>query len=86
MATGGNVSSALALAGQNACYQTFISNQGRIFLLGLQKVYEVHLRDWSERINFYIENGKFQYEYALELAYSMFVGKAKGLTGQLSSF
>ncbi len=81
LATGGNVSSALAEAGQNACYQTLISNQGCIFLLGIHKVFEIHLRDWSERIDFYIENNKNQYEQALELAYSMLVGKAKGLTG-----
>ncbi|CAF3578806.1 unnamed protein product [Rotaria sordida] len=81
LATGGNVSSALALAGQNACYQTLISNQGSIFLLGTHTLYEIHLRDWSERIDFYIENGKNQYDQALELAYSMLVGKAKGLTG-----
>ena len=82
LATGGNVSSALALAGQNACYQTFISNQGCIFLLGLRTVYEIHLRDWTERIDFYIENERNQHEQALELAYSMLVGKAKGLTGE----
>ncbi|CAF3743236.1 unnamed protein product [Adineta steineri] len=81
VATGGNVSSALALAGQNACYQTLISNQGCIFLLGVHTLYEIHLRDWSERIDYYIENGRNQYEQALELAYSMLVGKAKGLTG-----
>lgn len=82
LATGGNVSSALAEAGQNACYQTLISNQGCVFLLGSQSVYEIHLRDWSERIEFFIENNKNQYEQALELAYSMLVGKAKGLTGK----
>ena len=82
LATGGNVSSAFALAGQNACYQSFISNQGCIFLLGLRTVYELHLRDWSERIDFYLESGKHQYEEALELTYSMLVGKAKGLTGR----
>ncbi len=82
VATGGNVSSALALAGQNACYQTIISQQGCVFLLGIHTLYEIHLRDWSERIDFYIENDKNQYEQALELAYSMLVGKAKGLTGK----
>ncbi|CAF3090658.1 unnamed protein product [Rotaria socialis] len=81
LATGGNVSSALALAGQNACYQTLISSQGCIFLLGTHAVYEIHLRDWSERLDFFIENGKNQYEQALELAYLMLLGKAKGLTG-----
>jgi WD40 repeat protein len=83
LATGGNVSSALAEAGQNACYQTLISNQGCVFLLGIHTLYEIHLRDWSERIDFYIENNKNQYEQALEFAYSMLVGKAKGLTGKI---
>ena len=54
VATGGNVSSALAEAGQNACYQTLISNQGCILLLGIHALYEIHLRDWSERIDFYV--------------------------------
>ena len=72
----------MAEAGQNACYQTLISNQGCVFLLGSQILYEIHLRDWSERIDFYLENNKHQYEQALELAYSMLVGKAKGLTGK----
>lgn len=83
VATGGNVSSALAEAGQNACYQTLISNQGCVFLLGNETLYEIHLRDWSERIDFYVENNKNQYEQALELAYSMLIGKAKGLTGKI---
>lgn len=82
LATGGNVSSALALAGQHACYQTLISHQGSIFILGTHTVYQIHLRDWNERIDFFIENGKNQYEQALELAYSMLNGKAKGLTGK----
>ena len=86
LATGGNVSTAFALAGQNACYQTLISNQGRIFLLGTHILYEIRLRDWSERLDYYVENGKHQYEQALELAYSMLVGKAKGLTGKYFPF
>lgn len=53
-----------------------------MFLLGNQILYEIHLRDWTERIDFYLENNKNQYEQALELAYSMLVGKAKGLTGK----
>jgi len=81
LATGGNVSSALAQAGQNACYQTLISHQGCVFLLGIHDVYEIRLRDWSERIDYFIENDRNQYEQALELAYSMLAGKAKGLTG-----
>lgn len=83
METGGNVSSAFASAGENACYQTFVSNQGEIFLLSLDRIYEIHLRDWSERIDFFLKNGKNQYEEALELTYSILVGKAKGLTGKI---
>ncbi|CAF0865872.1 unnamed protein product [Didymodactylos carnosus] len=79
LATGGNVSCALALAGQNACYSTIITNQGCIFLLGTTILYELQLRDWNERIDYFIENGKNQYEQALELGYSMYIGKAKGL-------
>jgi hypothetical protein len=48
-------------------------------------LYEIHLRDWSERIDFYIEKNKNQYEQALELTYSMLVGKAKALTGKIHS-
>uniref|UniRef100_A0A8C3Y912 VPS8 subunit of CORVET complex n=1 Tax=Catharus ustulatus TaxID=91951 RepID=A0A8C3Y912_CATUS len=73
LATGGNVSEALALVGEKACYQSISSCGGQVFYLGTKRV--DHLLK-QERLT-----------DALALAWSFYEGKAKavvGLTGDTS--
>ncbi|EGV95896.1 Vacuolar protein sorting-associated protein 8-like [Cricetulus griseus] len=50
LATGGNVSQALALVGEKACYQSISSYGGQIFYLGTKSVYVMMLRGWREMV------------------------------------
>lgn len=50
LATGGNVSPALALAGTYACYNSVVAHDNRVFLLGGRAVHSVSVRAWSERV------------------------------------
>uniref|UniRef100_A0A8C5TSH0 VPS8 subunit of CORVET complex n=1 Tax=Malurus cyaneus samueli TaxID=2593467 RepID=A0A8C5TSH0_9PASS len=67
LATGGNVSEALALVGEKACYQSISSCGGQIFYLGTKRV--DHLLK-QERLT-----------DALALAWSFYEGKAKAVVG-----
>lgn len=79
LATGGYVSKAFALAGENACYQTFISYNNQLYLLGTRNIYIYQLQLWSIRIDDYINENQF--EKALDLALDMFENRIKGLIG-----
>lgn len=48
LATGGNVSQALACAGEKACYQTIVSHNGQLFILGTKTAHLYTLRTWRE--------------------------------------
>uniref|UniRef100_A0A8D2NZQ2 Vacuolar protein sorting-associated protein 8 homolog n=1 Tax=Zosterops lateralis melanops TaxID=1220523 RepID=A0A8D2NZQ2_ZOSLA len=67
LATGGNVSEALALVGEKACYQSISSCGGQVFYLGTKRV--DHLLK-QERLT-----------DALALAWSFYEGKAKAVVG-----
>ncbi|OXB83440.1 UNVERIFIED_CONTAM: hypothetical protein H355_006287, partial [Colinus virginianus] len=67
LATGGNVSEALALVGEKACYQSISSCGGQIFYLGTKRI--DHLLK-QERLT-----------DALALAWSFYEGKAKAVVG-----
>nr|XP_033800413.1 vacuolar protein sorting-associated protein 8 homolog isoform X1 [Geotrypetes seraphini] len=85
LATGGNVSQALALVGEKACYQSICSYGGQIFYLGTKSVHVMLLRNWRERIDHLLKQECFT--EALALAWSFHEGKAKavvGLSGDLS--
>ncbi|XP_035826479.1 vacuolar protein sorting-associated protein 8 homolog isoform X2 [Aplysia californica] len=82
LATGGNVSQALAFAGDQACYQSVVSHSGQLFLLGTKAVHMFSLRTWRERITVLAKESRYQ--EALALALSFYNGTAKaviGLTG-----
>uniref|UniRef100_A0A8C3V914 Vacuolar protein sorting-associated protein 8 homolog n=1 Tax=Catharus ustulatus TaxID=91951 RepID=A0A8C3V914_CATUS len=68
LATGGNVSEALALVGEKACYQSISSCGGQVFYLGTKRV--DHLLK-QERLT-----------DALALAWSFYEGKAKAVVGK----
>ncbi|KAL8564238.1 hypothetical protein ACOMHN_050849 [Nucella lapillus] len=79
LATGGNVSQALAFAGEQACYQSVVSHGGQLFLLGTKAVHIFTLRNWKERIDVLVKT--HQYQDAVALALSFYEGKAKAVVG-----
>ncbi|XP_012585745.1 PREDICTED: vacuolar protein sorting-associated protein 8 homolog [Condylura cristata] len=79
LATGGNVSQALALVGEKACYQSISSYGGQIFYLGTKSVYVMMLRSWRERVDHLLKQDCFT--EALALAWSFHEGKAKAVVG-----
>ncbi|XP_029462059.1 vacuolar protein sorting-associated protein 8 homolog isoform X3 [Rhinatrema bivittatum] len=79
LATGGNVSQALALVGEKACYQSICSYGGQIFYLGTKSVHVMLLRNWRERIDHLLKQECFT--EALALAWSFHEGKAKAVVG-----
>ncbi|XP_069081916.1 vacuolar protein sorting-associated protein 8 homolog isoform X1 [Pleurodeles waltl] len=79
LATGGNVSQALALVGEKACYQSICSYGGQIFYLGTKSVHVMLLRSWRERVNHLLKQEHFT--EALALAWSFYEGKAKAVVG-----
>jgi hypothetical protein len=54
IATGGNVSPALALAGTYACYSTIISNDlnSTLYILGKKSLHGINARSWSDRLSY----------------------------------
>ncbi|XP_040858811.1 vacuolar protein sorting-associated protein 8 homolog isoform X2 [Ochotona curzoniae] len=79
LATGGNVSQALALVGEKACYQSISSHGGQIFYLGTKSVYVMMLRSWRERVDHLLKQDCLT--EALALAWSFHEGKAKAVVG-----
>nr|KAF6384137.1 VPS8 subunit of CORVET complex [Pipistrellus kuhlii] len=79
LATGGNVSQALALVGEKACYQSISSFGGQIFYLGTKSVYVMMLRSWRERVDHLLKQDCLT--EALALAWSFHEGKAKAVVG-----
>ncbi|KAM6198997.1 vacuolar protein sorting-associated protein 8 homolog [Sarcoramphus papa] len=79
LATGGNVSEALALVGEKACYQSISSCGGQIFYLGTKSVHVMTLRSWRERVDHLLKQECLT--DALALAWSFFEGKAKAVVG-----
>ncbi|KAM9454212.1 vacuolar protein sorting-associated protein 8 homolog [Clarias gariepinus] len=79
LATGGNVSQALALVGEKACYQSVCSHGGQIIYLGTKSVHVLNLRNWRERVDHLLKQEKFT--EALSLAWSFHEGTAKAVLG-----
>lgn len=54
IATGGNVSPALALAGTFACYSTIVVNDmnGTLYILGKRSLHGINARSWSDRLSY----------------------------------
>ncbi|XP_055358754.1 vacuolar protein sorting-associated protein 8 homolog isoform X2 [Betta splendens] len=79
LATGGNVSQALALVGEKACYQSVSSYSGQIVYLGTKWAHIMTLRNWRERIDCMLKQEHFV--EALALAWSFHEGTAKAVVG-----
>ncbi|KAM4591822.1 vacuolar protein sorting-associated protein 8 homolog isoform 1-T1 [Odontesthes bonariensis] len=79
LATGGNVSQALALVGEKACYQSVSSYAGQMVCLGTKSAHIMALRNWKERIDCLLRQEHFV--EALSLAWSFHEGAAKAVVG-----
>uniref|UniRef100_A0A3Q2CR45 VPS8 subunit of CORVET complex n=1 Tax=Cyprinodon variegatus TaxID=28743 RepID=A0A3Q2CR45_CYPVA len=79
LATGGNVSQALALVGEKACYQSLSSHAGQIVCLGTKSAHIMSLRSWKERLDCFLKQEHFP--EALSLAWSFHEGTAKAVVG-----
>ncbi|XP_059473885.1 vacuolar protein sorting-associated protein 8 homolog [Neocloeon triangulifer] len=79
IATGGNVSKALALAGERACYNTVVSLGQQLLLVGTRSVHALHMRTWAERIDHLARHGKPL--AALELGLAFFEERARAVVG-----
>ncbi|XP_034465327.1 vacuolar protein sorting-associated protein 8 homolog isoform X1 [Hippoglossus hippoglossus] len=79
LATGGNVSQALALVGEKACYQSVSSYAGQIVYLGTKSAHIMTLRNWRERLDCLLKQEHFA--EALTLAWSFHEGTAKAVVG-----
>lgn len=79
LATGGYVSRALSVAGENSCYQTYHTYSGQIFVLGTKSVWLFILQNWATRIDDFVNTNKL--DLALDLALAMYQNKVKALVG-----
>ena len=79
LANGGNVSEALAYAGESACYQTFQAYMGKLFMLGKNAISMFSLQNWSTRIDDFVNENKL--DIALDLGLAMYNGETKALVG-----
>uniref|UniRef100_A0AAG5CXF6 RING-type domain-containing protein n=1 Tax=Anopheles atroparvus TaxID=41427 RepID=A0AAG5CXF6_ANOAO len=66
LATGGNVSPALALAGGAACYNTVVSQGNQLYFLGGKSLHAISIRAWSDRISYLASMQRW--DEAIELA------------------
>ncbi|XP_051560266.1 LOW QUALITY PROTEIN: vacuolar protein sorting-associated protein 8 homolog [Myxocyprinus asiaticus] len=79
LATGGNISQALALVGERACYQSVCSYASQIIYLGTKSVHIMTLRNWREHVDHLLKQEKFM--EALSLAWCFHEGTAKAVLG-----
>ncbi|KAL0270958.1 UNVERIFIED_CONTAM: hypothetical protein PYX00_008218 [Menopon gallinae] len=79
--TGGNVSKAMALAGEKACYNTVVSHGNQILLLGAKSVHVMNIRPWTERLNYLVKQKKYLTALSLGLSFYEDPKAAVGLKG-----
>ncbi|XP_033214134.1 vacuolar protein sorting-associated protein 8 homolog [Belonocnema kinseyi] len=82
LTTGGNVSKAMALAGERACYNTIVTFGSQLLLLGTKSLHAVCIRTWMERLRHLTLQRRFPEALALGLSFYQDKGKAVvGLRG-----
>ena len=59
LATGGNVSAAMAIAGEKATYETFLTFTNQLVLLGRNTFHVLMIRTWSERIEYLVKANNY---------------------------
>lgn len=79
LSTGGNVSKAMALAGERACYNTVVVFGTQLLLLGTKSLHVICMRTWTERLQHLIMQKR--YPEALALGLSFYQDKGKAVIG-----
>ncbi|KAK9504557.1 hypothetical protein O3M35_010867 [Rhynocoris fuscipes] len=79
LATGGNVSKAMAMAGQRAVYNSIHSFGNQLLLLGNKTLHVISIRFWAERIDSLVREQR--YEEALKLSMDFYEERGKAVLG-----
>ncbi|GLH03603.1 Vacuolar protein sorting-associated protein 8 homolog [Gryllus bimaculatus] len=79
LCTGGNVSKAMALAGERACYNSVVSFGNQMLILGTKSFHVLTIRTWNERLNHLVKQGR--YLDALALGMAFYQDRAKAVVG-----
>ncbi|KAK8727977.1 hypothetical protein OTU49_009327 [Cherax quadricarinatus] len=79
IATGGNVSKAMALSGERACYHSMVSFGSQVLLLGTKSFQVVTVRSWVDRLDYLVRGGHMR--EALQLALDIYQDKAQAIVG-----
>ncbi|XP_014213894.1 vacuolar protein sorting-associated protein 8 homolog isoform X2 [Copidosoma floridanum] len=79
LSTGGNVSKAMALAGERACYNTVVNFGSSLLLLGMKSLHTICVRTWTERLRHLTLQKR--YREALELGLDFYRDKGKAVVG-----
>ncbi|KAK4298989.1 hypothetical protein Pmani_028696 [Petrolisthes manimaculis] len=79
IATGGNVSKAMALAGERACYHSIVNFGSQVLLLGTKSFQVVTVRSWEDRLDHLVRGGHSR--EALQLALDIYQDKASAVVG-----
>lgn len=79
LSTGGNVSEALKKASGQVCYQSVQCFSGQLLLLGTKSIHCLSLRNWQDRLEFFLKRNEFT--DALKLAELFYLGKGKAVVG-----
>ncbi|XP_042868274.1 vacuolar protein sorting-associated protein 8 homolog [Penaeus japonicus] len=79
IATGSNVSKAMALAGERACYHSMVSFGSQVLLLGTKSFQVVTVRTWVDRLDHLVRGGHVR--EALQLALDIYQDKAQAVVG-----
>ncbi|KAK7082685.1 Vacuolar protein sorting-associated protein 8 [Halocaridina rubra] len=79
IATGSNVSKAMALAGERSCYHSMVSFGSQVLLLGTKSFQVVTVRTWVDRLDHLVRGGHMR--EALQLALDIYQDKAQAVVG-----
>nr|CAD7425885.1 unnamed protein product [Timema monikensis] len=79
LSTGGNVSKAMALAGERACYNSVVSYGNQLLVLGTKTFHVLTIRAWNERLAYLVKQNK--YLDALTLGMAFYLEKGKAVVG-----
>nr|CAD7256761.1 unnamed protein product [Timema shepardi] len=79
LSTGGNVSKAMALAGERACYNSVVSFGNQLLVLGTKTFHVLTIRAWNERLAYLVKQNK--YLDALTLGMAFYLEKGKAVVG-----
>ncbi|XP_063227477.1 vacuolar protein sorting-associated protein 8 homolog [Bacillus rossius redtenbacheri] len=79
LATGGNVSQAMAYAGERACYNSIVGFGNQVLILGTKSFHVLTIRSWNERLNFLVKQNR--YLDALSLGMAFYLDKGKAVIG-----